>query len=54
MGQIFISLLKRLFFEKFVSIDLLGLKEMILSFAQKLSKNHVEPYKMFPDIFLVR
>ena len=54
MGQIFISSLKRLFFETFVSIDFLGLKERILSFAQKLSKNHVEPYKVFPDIFLVR
>ena len=53
MGQIFISSLKRLFFETFVSIDFLGLKERILSFAQKLSKNHVEPYKMFPDIFHV-
>ena len=54
MGQIFISSLKRLFFETFVSIDFLCLKERILSFAKKLSKNHVEPYKMFPDIILVR
>ena len=54
MGHNFLSPLKRLIFEKFVSIDLLGLKKMILSFAQKLSKNHVEPYKMFRDIFFVR
>ena len=54
MSQIFISSLKRLFFEKFDSTDFLGLKERILSFAPNLSKNHVEPYKMFPDNFFVR
>ena len=34
MGQNLFSPLKRLFFELFVSIDLLGGEEMILSFAR--------------------
>ena len=37
MGQNFFSSFKLLLFETFVSIDLLGLQEMILSFVQKLS-----------------
>ena len=35
-------------------MDLLGLNKAILSFAQKVSKNHVDPYKVFPDIYGVR
>ena len=35
---------RQLFFEMFVSIDLLGVKELILSFAQKFSKNLVDPF----------
>ena len=38
----------------FVSIDLLGPKEMFLSIAQSLSKRLVDPYNLFPDIFHVR
>ena len=34
----------------FLSIDLLGPEGMILSFAQKMSKNLVNPDKKFPDI----
>ena len=45
---------KRLFFEIFVSIDLFGPKEMILSFAQNLSKYLVDPDKLLPDISHVR
>ena len=41
---------KQLFFEMFVSINLLGPKEMILSFAQYLSKYLVDPDKFLPDI----
>ena len=45
---------KQLIFEMFVSIDLLGPKEVILSFAQYLSKYLVYPDKMMPDICHVR
>ena len=34
----------------FVSIDLLGPEGMILSFAQQMSKNLVNPDKIFTDI----
>ena len=44
------GLLRIAFFEKFVSIDLLGPKEFILSFAQYLSKYLVDPDKLLPDI----
>ena len=45
---------KQLFFEMFVSIDLLGPKEMILLFAQFLSKHIVDPDNLLPDICHVR
>ena len=45
---------KQLIFEMFVSIDHLGPKEVILSFAQYLSKYLGDPDKMLPDICLVR
>ena len=45
---------KQLFFEVFVSFDLLGPKEMILFFAQYLWKNLVDPYELFRDIGHVR
>ena len=32
----------------FVSLDLLGPKEIIISFEQKLSKYFVDPYKIVP------
>ena len=38
----------------FVSIDLLGPKEMTQSFAHYLSKYIVDPHKLFPDICHVR
>ena len=38
----------------FVSIDALGVKEMILSFAQEMSKYLVNPYEMFPEVYHVR
>ena len=37
-------------FEMFASMYLLGPKEMTQSFAHYLSKNLVDPYKLFPDI----
>ena len=43
-GTKILSSWKQLFFEMFVSIDLLGVKELILSFAQKFSKNLVDPF----------
>ena len=45
---------KQLFFERFVSIDLLGDKEMILSVAQYLATFLVDPDKLLPDICHVR
>ena len=45
---------KQLFFEMFVSIDLLGPKKRILSFPQYLAKNLVDPDKLLPDICHVR
>ena len=45
---------KQLFFERFVSIDLLGPKEMILSFVQYLSKYIADPDNLLPDIRHVR
>ena len=41
---------KQLFFEIFVSIDLLGPKGMILSFAHYFPKYLVDPDKLLPDI----
>ena len=41
---------EQLYFEMFVSIDLLGTIEMILSFAQLSSKNIVHLYKKFPEV----
>ena len=38
----------------FVSINLLGLKEMLLSVAQSMSKQLVDPYIVFPVFFHVR
>ena len=43
-----------MFFETFVSIDLFGLKEMILSFTQEMSKNLLCHYKLFPDVCRTR
>ena len=45
---------KQLVFEMFVSVDLLGPKEMILSFAQYSAKYLVDPDKLLPDICHVR
>ena len=42
------------FFETFVSIDLLGPKEMILSVAHYLTKYIVDPDKLLPDIWHVQ
>ena len=53
LDQKFLSSWKQLFFETFVSIDLLGPNEVILSFGQKTWKNLVDRYKLFPDIFHV-
>ena len=36
------------------SIDFLGPKELILLLAQSVSKNLLDPYKLFPDVFLVQ
>ena len=44
-GQSFSPPWKQLFFEMFVSIDLLGPKKKILSIAQSLSKYPVDPLK---------
>ena len=48
-GQKLFSSLKQFFFELLVSIDLLGSKEVIFSFTQKLSKYLVDAYKKFHD-----
>ena len=53
-GQSFLSSWEQLIFVMFVSIDLLGPKEMILSFAQYLSKYIVDPDILLPDICHVR
>ena len=45
---------KQIFFEMFVSIDLLGPKEMILSIAQYLATYLVDPDRLLPDICDVR
>ena len=45
MGQKLLSSWKLLFFETFVSIDLFGHKDMVLSNAQSLSKYLVDTYK---------
>ena len=45
---------KQVFFEMFVSIDLLGPKGMILSFTHYLPKYLVDPDKLLPDICHVR
>ena len=42
------------FFEMFVSIALLGPKEMFISITKLLSKCLLDPYKLFPDISHVR
>ena len=52
--QKFSTLWKKTFFEMIVPIDLLGPKEMIFSFAQKMSKNLVDPFKMISDIYQVQ
>ena len=54
MGQKHLSLWKPLFFQEFDSLDLLGPKEILLSFEQNLSKYFVDPYILFPDISHVR
>ena len=41
---------KQLFFEMFVSIDLLGPKQFTLSFAQNLSKDLLHHDKLLLDI----
>ena len=46
----FLSSWKQLFFEMFVSIDLLGPREMILSIAKNLSNYILDPDKLLPDI----
>ena len=53
-GQEFFSSWKQFFLEMFVSIDLLGPKEMILSFLNFLSEELVYSYNMFHDFFHVR
>ena len=45
---------KKAFVEMFVSINLLGPKEMLLSFAQSMSKHHVVPYNVFFVVFPFR
>ena len=45
---------KKAFFEIFFSINLLGPKEMLLSFSQSMSKHLVDPYNVFFVIFQVR
>ena len=52
--KILLSSWQQLFFETFVSIDLLDPKEMILSFAQSFSKYLLDPDKVLPDINHVR
>ena len=47
-------LVKRVFFETFYSIDLCGPEKTYLSCAQHLSRNLVDPRKLFPDICHVR
>ena len=54
MGPNLMSLREQQFFETFVSINFLGPKEMILPFAQTLSKNLVDPYKLFPNVYPAR
>ena len=55
IGQKLLSPLRKLFLEMFFfSIDLLGPKEMFISFAQSLSKQLVDPDKLFRVIFHVR
>ena len=51
-GQKLFSSWKVFFSEMFVSIDLLGPRERISSFAQKLSKNPLDPYNLLHDLFL--
>ena len=51
-GQKLFSSLKQFFFEMFVSIDLLGSKEVIFPFRQKMSKYLVDIYKKFHDLFM--
>ena len=50
----FVSSWKQLFFEMFVSIDLLGPKEKFLSIAHYLSKYIVDHDILLPDICHVR
>ena len=51
-GQKLFSSLKQFFFEMFVSFDLLGSKQVIFPFRQKLSKYLVDIYKKFHDLFM--
>ena len=48
------AIAKKAFFEMFVSINLLGPKEMLSSFAQSMSKHLVDPYIVFLVIFHVQ
>ena len=41
---------ENLFFETFLSIDLLGPKKMINTLAQYMSKNIVDPHKLLFDV----
>ena len=50
IGQRHLSPWKKLFFEKFVSIDLLGAKEMFLSFEQSWSKHLLGPFRLFHEL----
>ena len=53
MGQNLLPREDILFLKKLV-LDLLGPKEMIISLAQNLSKNHVCPYELCHDICHIR
>ena len=53
LDQKFLSSWKQLFFEMFISVDLLGANEKISSFGQKTWKNLVEHFKLFPEVFHV-
>ena len=53
-GPNLLSSWERLFCEMFVSIELLGPGEMILIFAQYLSKCLMDTYKLFHDTFHVQ
>ena len=52
--QKLLSSREKLFFETIFSVNLLGPKEMFLSFPQSMSKHLVDPYNVFFVIFHVR